>query len=143
MKRVIILAGACYYHASPYGSGPPIWGCDLGTFPDPPAWLVQAIGVLALLGLAIGVLTVVLGRNPLPWARWPRSPVAIRVQGLSEIVGSILLFASTLAVAQSRGDQPAELGLALIPLIGFPVMAGLWVLVWYLDRRSPRHPSAA
>lgn len=139
----MILAGACYYHPSPFGSGPPIWGCDLGTIPDPPTWLIQAFDLLALVALALGVLTVILGRNLLPWGkRLHRCPVAWRVQGLSEIVGSILLVAATTALAKSR-NNPVDPRLELISLIGFPVMAGLWALAWYLDRQSPRRPSPA
>jgi hypothetical protein len=138
----MLLAAACYFH--PVGSGQRIWGCDLGTFPDPPTWLIAAFSLIAVLSIALGVVTVFLGRNPLPFGSNPRrTPLAIRLEGVSEILAAVMVLAASAALAQARGHHDADPRWTLIELVGFPLLAGLWALAWYFDRRSPRHPSTA
>ena len=136
------LAGACYYHPSPFGSGPPVWGCDMGTFPDPPTWLIDAAYLVAAVSVVLGIFLVVLGRNPLPIGpKGIRSAIAMRLQGLSVIVGAVLLAVATTALAESRGHHLADPIYSLVSLFAFPLMAALWALAWFVDRRR-RPPKA-
>lgn len=100
-------------------------------------WLIDAFYVVAGLGIAFGLLLLVLGRNPLPAGPKPiRSALAIWLQALSVIVAGLLLVAATAAFDESRGHHVADPRFSIVSLIAFPLMAGLWMLARSVDRRA-------